>query len=512
MDNFFKQETLTDFTVSKQDLPAKIGPYKIEGLLARGGMSLIYLGQHPHTKEMLVIKVLSPENVTHPELVAQFLKETKIIEMANHPNIVKLFSVGEWEGGLYIAMEFIRGVSLSQFIIQQSLSLKRSVDIILQVAYALAHLHSHGIIHGDLKPENILITEDGEVKVIDFGIARLHDEPKSIPAQKPIGTPAYMSPEQKEDPGKMTFASDIYSLGIIAYELAMGKLSFGVIHLSLLPKGVRKLIEKAVAISPDERYSSIIALITDLSQYLKSGGLEKDKPGTDQMKEFQEVIQTADQNLSPLTPPHWSDLEVGISKYRAPAQVGNYFDFFKFSDNSYGIVMAQTESSTLENAVFIASLRGVVRTILNAPYSPDWISTLNSFIAHDPLGHKYAFAFLHLDHLNDSLTFSLCGLGSVIHVPQESQTPRKLTNQNPLIGKDANAEFMATTDNWQVGDSLLFHNIDPAAEPLLLETLNENRFLSPQPQAETLMKKIAAHFPQALHHHPKLLLSLHRVA
>ena len=103
-------------------------------------MSLLYMGIQPETRQMLAIKVLSPTFVTNPEMVAQFLKETKIIGMTNHPNIVKLYGEGQWEGGLYIAMEFIRGVSLRQFIEQQSLSMKRCIDIILQVAYALCHL------------------------------------------------------------------------------------------------------------------------------------------------------------------------------------------------------------------------------------------------------------------------------------------------------------------------------------------------------------------------------------
>src|SRR5690606_36400224 len=108
--------------------------------------------------------------------IKQFLKEAEIIALSNHPNIVKLYGQGEWEKGLYIAMEFIQGVSLTQFILQNSLSIKRSLEILLQVAYALLHLHSHGVIHRDLKPENILITENGGVKVIDFGIAQLEQE------------------------------------------------------------------------------------------------------------------------------------------------------------------------------------------------------------------------------------------------------------------------------------------------------------------------------------------------
>ena len=173
LDDFHKQTTLPDLHAGEArnyPLPQKIGPYKIESLLDKGGMSLLYLGVHPGTSQPIVVKVLLPKYLKNKEMMGRFLKEAQIIGMTNHPNIVKLYGQGQWEKGLYIAMEFIQGISLRQFIQQKSLSQKRALEIILQVAYALCHLHTHGVIHRDLKPENILITETGEIKVIDFGI------------------------------------------------------------------------------------------------------------------------------------------------------------------------------------------------------------------------------------------------------------------------------------------------------------------------------------------------------
>ncbi len=515
-DDFHKQSTLTDVAAAAAKptaFPRQIGPYKIESLLNKGGMSLLYLGLHPQTKEMIVVKVLSPEYVTHPEMVERFLKESKIIGMTNHPNIVKLYGQGAWEGGLYIAMEFIRGVSLRQFIVQQSLSLKRSIDIILQVSYALCHLHSHSVIHGDLKPENILITEEGEVKVIDFGIARLHED-KPV-GTKIAGTPNYMSPEQKEDPDKMTFASDIYSVGIIAYELAMGKLSFGVIHLSLLPRGLRKIIEKALAVSVSERYQDIVTFITDLSQYLKSGGLEKDKPGSDQVKEIFETIQMAQQNLSPSVLPSWPDFEIGLAKYRAPGQVGNYFDFFKFPDNTYGIVLAETSQGGLDASIYISVLRGMVRTLLLEKKEPlrsaPFLSTLNQMVTQDFLNQKFSFSFLRLSPRTDQLSYISCGLGGLIHIPQGSIKPRKLSSQNPVLGLDPNVEFAETIDNWEVGDMLTLHSLDAAFESILFQAISENTLLSAQGQAEAIFKKAAQHSAFATQKNPKILIALQRL-
>src|ERR1700733_8205323 len=156
-DDFHKRQTLvglpgTSDLLSTDELPSKIGGYKIESLLSKGGMSLLYLGIHPETHEPLAIKVLSSKYLSHPEMVERFMREAEIIELTNHPNIVKLFGHGKWAGGVYIAMEFIQGISLRQMLLQEAMSLKRALDVVLQISHALVHLHAHGIIHRDLKP------------------------------------------------------------------------------------------------------------------------------------------------------------------------------------------------------------------------------------------------------------------------------------------------------------------------------------------------------------------------
>ena len=194
-DDFYKQDTPPEgivkvvknyFPQDSTEIPKMIGPYKIESLIEKGGMSLIYLGVHPDTKEPTTIKVLLPKYLFHPEVVKRFLTEAEIVSaMTDHPNIVKLYGHGEWEGGLYIAMEYIQGVSLRQKLLQSPISLKKALEIIIDIAYALCHLHTHGVIHRDLKPENILITDSSEVKVIDFGVAQLLTERTSKDAPLP---------------------------------------------------------------------------------------------------------------------------------------------------------------------------------------------------------------------------------------------------------------------------------------------------------------------------------------
>ncbi len=512
---FYKQPTLLETKISDTapSLPEKIGPYKIESLLNRGGMSLLYLGIHPETRALITVKVLSPKYVTSPEMVSQFLRESKIVGLTNHPNIVKLYGEGEWEGGLYIAMEFIRGISLRQFIEQHSLSMKKSIDILLQVAHALSHLHSHGVIHGDLKPENILMTEDGEVKVIDFGIARLHEEAKKEKGKslKIIGTPTYMSPEQKEDPSSVSFASDIYALGIIAYELFIGKLSFGVIHLSQVPKGLRLILEKALAVSIQERYSNVLQLISDLSNYLKSGGLEKDRPGTDQIKEILELIQKADLALSLPAIASTLHYEGALARLKILGQTNPYFDALKFPDNSYGFVLAEPKMGGLETSVYLSNLRGMIRATAAANDKfafPSFLTTLQQLIQFDPLNQAYALAFLILSPSRDELQLLCCGIGSLLHLASGSHKARKLHNFNPPLGSANRREWDITIDGWNVGDILIFHTLPPVSDPLVQETLENISLQSPQSQADNLIKKVAPILSEKTTH---LLASLHRI-
>lgn len=533
MNSFYKQNTLPDLISGEEEipLPTMIGPYKVESLFSKGGMSLLYLGLDLQAKKTVIIKVLSPSYVTHPEAVEGFLKEAKVIEMTNHPNIVKLYGQGQWEKGLYIAMELIHGISLKTFIMQHSLSMRRAMEIILQVAFALLHLHSHGVIHRDLKPENILITEEGEIKVIDFGIAQLHEEKEkqSEVSSRFLGTPNYMSPEQKEDPSSVTFATDIYSLGVILYELVLGKLSFGIINLTALPKGLKKIAAKTLAVSVKERYQNISDFIHDISQYLNSGDLEKERPGIDQAKEFNERIQKANFNLSPVALPTWPQIDLGISKGRGMQQLGLYYDLFRLPNNTFLVLIASTRSPSIESAFSIAILRGMIRMQLHefTPsgkalfHSTAFVENLNRLIFEDAWGEKFALNFVLLDPLRDLATYISCGFDALLHVPQGALKPRKLTSENDLLGTSSTSEFYETTDNWNAGDILILHSLAVPQEAktrdremldqAFEEAIAENLLLSAQRQSEAILKKVSTTPVFSLISYPKALICIQRI-
>jgi serine/threonine protein kinase len=259
---------MNDF--EKEKHPLSIGPYKIEALLEKGSMSVLYLGTHKELEKLIVIKVLSPHLLSRKDLVERFLQEAKIIQVPEHPQIVKLFGSGFWEGGVYIAMEFIEGISLKKYLLQNTISLKKAIELILEIGYALCHLHSHGVIHRDLKPENILVTKSQHIKVIDFGIAELlteKEDPNRPAKHRFAGTPIYMSPEQRKDSDLVSYASDIFSLGVIGYELITGKLCYGRIEFKKIPKDLRKTFYKALQQDPEQRYHDAVDFLKDLTLF-----------------------------------------------------------------------------------------------------------------------------------------------------------------------------------------------------------------------------------------------------
>jgi eukaryotic-like serine/threonine-protein kinase len=493
--DFSKEPTLPDLVSTETrppPMPAKIGPYRIESLLSKGGMSYVYLGIHPQTLQPIVIKVLSPKYQTHHEMVQRFLKEAAVIGMTNHPNIVKLYGQGTWEKGFYIAIEFIQGVSLRQFIQQKSLSEKRALEIVLQVAYALCHLHTHGVIHRDIKPENVLITENGEVKVIDFGIAQVQgDDFSPQPTKRMIGTPMYMSPEQKENPLNVSYTSDIYSLGMIAYELLLGRLSYGIIHLALLPKDLRSIIEKALNPNPKERYQDIVDFITDISHYLKT---TEETKQTTAPEEMTLLIEHTRQLLLPKHPPTWSPVDIGLSIHGGSAITGLYIDWFKLPKNCFCFLAAEPRETGVSALLQSSIFRGMARMAVEQGFRAgktlaQVLGDLNYTLTEDPACKPCRLSALILSPDTNQLGFISCGYSPLWHVPDGNKNVRPLTTANEALGIKRNGPILEIVDNWNSGDTLIFHSFDNAPTPDAW--LSEHLFLAPQPMATKIVEHLA---------------------
>jgi len=262
----------------------KIGNrYEILALIGGGGMSLVYQAKDIYLNRIVAVKVLREYFTSDNEFVRRFRREAQAVASLSHPNIVNIYDVGQDEDTHYLVMEYIKGKTLKEIITEKApIPLNETIDIVKQICDALEHAHENSIVHRDIKPHNIIITRGGRVKVTDFGIARAVSTATVTHTRGIIGSVHYFSPEQAK--GEVTGEkSDIYSLGIVLYEMVTGKLPFegespisvALMHIqnepmlpsrynSNLTDDIEKIILKAIKKNPNERYETVAKLRLDL--------------------------------------------------------------------------------------------------------------------------------------------------------------------------------------------------------------------------------------------------------
>ena len=261
--------------------------YEILDKIGTGGMSDVFKAKDHILGREVAIKVLKQEFAEDMNFVTKFRTEAQSAAGLEHPNIVNIYDVGSENGEYYIVMEYVEGITLKTYIEKKGqLNFKEAISIAIQVGRGIEAAHNKGIIHRDIKPQNIIISTEGKVKVTDFGIARATSS-NTIHADV-MGSVHYVSPEQARN-GFVDFKSDIYSLGIVMYEMVTGRVPFdgdSTVNIALkhlqeemvtpsayapeLPISIEKIILKATMKSPDRRYASMEDLLLDLKKDLVS--------------------------------------------------------------------------------------------------------------------------------------------------------------------------------------------------------------------------------------------------
>lgn len=249
--------------------------YELGGQLGAGGMARVYLAHDRLLDREVAVKVLSEPYASDPNFVERFRREASAAAGLNHPNIVSVYDRGEAEGSYYIVMEYLSGPDLKQVIRRRSpLAPSDAIDYALQILAALGAAHRRDVIHRDVKPQNVLVSEDGHLKVTDFGIARAGAQSEMTEAGSVIGTAQYLSPEQARG-DEVTAASDCYSVGIVLYEMLTGRVPFDAERpvavamkqisdppvppheiVSTVPPALEAVVLHALGKRPSERYRS----------------------------------------------------------------------------------------------------------------------------------------------------------------------------------------------------------------------------------------------------------------
>jgi serine/threonine protein kinase len=305
--------------------------YKIEALLGRGGMGVVYRARDLRLQRPVALKMLTPGLVSDPDRKTRFLREAQSAAALTHPAIAQVYDIDEADGGIFIAMEYVDGKTVSRLIADGELDLIGSVEIAFQVAEGLAKAHEASIIHRDIKSDNIMVTRDGHAKLLDFGLAKLL-EPEEAPSGAEgaagrtltevrsqtlpgavMGTISYMSPEQARGQ-QLDPRSDIFSLGIVLYEMVTGELPFKgetpldtmhaiaygearpvtVVRRNLSPQ-VQRIVTGCLRKRPEDRYPDARVLAADLKRLkedLETGSRYSPGPG-ERFREWTERLKSS---------------------------------------------------------------------------------------------------------------------------------------------------------------------------------------------------------------------------
>lgn len=251
-----------------------LGQYEIIRKLGEGGMATVYLARQPSIGRLVAIKVLPPHFMHDSTFMQRFEHEVRIAADLQHPRVLPIYDYGELEGRPYIVMAYLGGGSLADRIREGSIPLEDTVKIIDQIAEGLDHAHARGVVHRDFKPSNVLLDEHGNAYLADFGIAKISESTVNLTGTGIVGTPAYMAPEMGSE-GVVAPSVDVYALGITLYQMLTGRcpysgetpLSVLMAHVTApipdvraerpdLPDGIARVLERALAKKPQDRYAS----------------------------------------------------------------------------------------------------------------------------------------------------------------------------------------------------------------------------------------------------------------
>ena len=262
------------------------GRYEIRELIGVGGMANVYHCYDTIDAREVAIKILKDEFLDNEDFIRRFKNESKAIAVLNHPNIVRVYDVSFGDMIQYIVMEYIDGITLKEYIDMQGvLDWKETVHLTTQILKALQHAHENGIVHRDIKPHNIMLLQDGTIKVTDFGIARFSSNATRTMTEQAIGSVHYIAPEQARGE-KTDGKTDIYSVGVMMYEMLTGTLPFdgdSAVSVALMqlqakarrpreinpniPEGLEEITVKAMQKNPDDRYHSALEMLSDIERF-----------------------------------------------------------------------------------------------------------------------------------------------------------------------------------------------------------------------------------------------------
>jgi serine/threonine protein kinase len=270
-----------------------VGPYRIVERLGQGGMASVFKAYHPALDRYVAIKVLHPAFMEDPNFLARFQREARVVAKLDHPNIVPIYDFAEHEGQPYLVMKYIPGETLKARLARSPLSPDEGLKVIDAIGRGLSYAHQQGILHRDIKPSNVLLAADGQIYLADFGLARIAQAGEStLSNDMLLGTPQYISPEQARGERELDAGTDIYSFGVLIYEMVVGRVPFNadtpfsIVHDHIytplpmprsvnpnVPEAIERVLLKTLAKDRADRYASVGDMVNALHTALQGGEL-----------------------------------------------------------------------------------------------------------------------------------------------------------------------------------------------------------------------------------------------
>lgn len=432
-----------------------VSHFKILRKIDEGGMGKIYLAEDTVLNRQVALKFLPSNFTSNKELIDRFKREARAAAALKHPNIVTVYELAKHQEQFYIAMEYVDGVSLCSLMEQRGISVENALAIAIQICRGLRKAHQAGIIHRDIKPANVMIDKEGWVKILDFGLAKLTENTRITKYGVRMGTAPYSSPEQfrGEELGP---ASDIFSLGVLFYQLLTGRHPFegntedevlySILHRTQKPlskykpdisPGLQKIVDKALKKDPKSRYQSVDEILSDLKKERRTYS-RKSKPKKPMMEAISLNIRDIESNF----------FRIGIAKFKA--------SFFLL------LIRSKLRASKIGGAKFARPLSAAVLLVVMV------IFALSLF----GLGNK-------LFHRKPSPISAIQVLLKVKETPTLLASFEKFRRQN-LISIGSNVDFALLENCYLfVVDSLKVLDVFEIRDNLLFSTKSREKFTTP---------------------------------
>lgn len=411
----------------------------------------VFVAIDNNTSQLVTIKLLNLKNVKNLEFQAEFTQESNALSLLEIKGVVKLLKHGRTDDHIYIVTEFISGMPISNMLIYGGISLENSLTIIANIASIMSLVHEHGVLHNDLNPNNIFIQDDGSIKIIDFGISHFFRQ-NNQNGNTIAGTPSYLAPEVFSNHADISIQSDIYSLGVVFYELVVGGFAHGNIDLAHIPIKIRSIIRKALSENPKDRYKNMNEFKDAINEFSHSDDFVKDS-----LKNFKEVNDVYSAKNSAKNILKSFSKKTGNYNIVCEASARGFESIFVVEkDIGNKTLLLLGEGSSSHDPVIATALYSAAQIYIDHVESiEELVHHLNNFIEKNFRGAKASIFGIEV---GEDFKYITAGYSNNITILKNTKELIAVRSSEEPIGQFSNTVIKPEVKNLDKSDSFVFCN------------------------------------------------------